>query len=95
MHKTLLFIAILCAFSSASALTPFDIDLSRVKSCKLKFSLKNGETLMTSVVALDEKGQQIAEFGDKRGNAFEETSDLREAEAYLIKNNICSEIKKF
>ncbi len=95
MRKILFIVALFCSLSSANALTPFNLDTSKIKSCKLKFALKGGERLITSVLALDEAGNVVAEFGDTNGKAFETTEDLKVAKAYLIESGLCREIKSF
>lgn len=95
MRNIAIIAALLCSGTSAFALTPFDLDYSRIKTCKVKYGHKGEHTLLTSVVALDNDGKVVTEFGDKNGKPFENFDDSKTGKEFLIKSGICSEIKHY
>jgi len=87
--------AVLCSFSSASALTPFNLDLTRIASCKVKYDYKGEATLLVSFIAYDKDGKYVTEFGDENGQPIENPERSREINTYLLSSGICPVIKRF
>jgi hypothetical protein len=93
MKLICIMIGALLAFSTTHAATPFNLDISRIKSCKMKFSVSSMETLLTVIQGLDEDDKVLVEFGDEKGNPIKTHEEVKIVKEYLVQQAICPEIK--
>lgn len=95
MKLICLFSAVFCAQATALALTPYNLDLSQIKTCKVKYEVSGEETLLTSIAGLNAEGKIVTEFGTPEGRHFATYEESKAAKEYLLKSGICSEIRAY
>lgn len=95
MRSIATLITFFATLTSAHAVTPFNLDLSKVVSCKLKFGLQGNETLLTTIAGYDKNGKIIVQFGDENGNPLKKHEDTLRVKEHLIKSGICPSIESY